>query len=181
MNEKVEEKKKSHKKRSKQGGVHEVRTQGFQSVRHIAHAECAGPGEVGENIEKQKEKKRKKKRENNQKQGDKGNNSTPFPALSRTDAIIRPIFCCGFFFSPPWTSSAPMCLHRRTVGDPSPCVCPLAIYQTLKNEKGNPSCRAPMIQFPTCKCPDAKPNQDQCGQGSNQKDSGRRMYVLYMQ
>ena len=52
MNETVEEVKKKKVKKVTRSEVNREYTKGkpkVQIVRHIAHAECAGPGEIGEN------------------------------------------------------------------------------------------------------------------------------------
>lgn len=94
-----------------------------QIVRHIAHAECAGPGEIGEN--KWNKRKKGKKRE---KQGHKGNNFTQH--CQRQVAVIR--FICRFFFFLPGL----FCAHVPSPKEPfeviPACVSPCEMSKRWK-------------------------------------------------
>jgi hypothetical protein len=128
----------------------------------------------------------KRKEKTREKKGDKGNNSTPSPRHYQKTNAIRFVFWFFFFFFFSLDSSAPMCLHQKNHLRLSQCVCvcvcvPVRYVKTLIIKKGNPSCCAPMIQFPDTSINARTPNPKTNVVEVPMKDSDRRMYVLYMQ
>lgn len=85
------------------------------------------------------------------------------------------------FFSSSWTLLRPCAFTKRTIrGNSSLYVSPCEMSKTLKMKR-EPIllCTDDPVSDTSIKCPDAKPNQDQCGRASNERLRPKNVCIIY--